>query len=303
MGCTAGLASVLITFISGGAKFQLAWPLPGGVIAIQMDALSAFFLFPVFIVMGVGSIYGEGYWPEMENQNNGRKLSFFYGALTAGLLLVMIGGDVWSFLIGWEIVGLSAYFLVTTESTDRDALRAGWIYLIATHIATLVLFGMFNAIHAVTGTWLLDVVLTGGSAMIVPVLLLAFVGFGIKAGLMPFHVWLPEAHASAPSHISAILSGIVLKVGVYGLIRVMTLVPMEPWFGGTLLFAGILSGILGVVFALAQHDLKRLLAYHSIENIGIIFIGLGIGVLGQNSLSGNSRVCGRSFACLESRFF
>jgi hydrogenase-4 component B len=309
LGCATGVTSVLLTLTNylwdafPSPALQFPWPLPGGVTAIHLDALSAFFLFPVFVVMGAGSIYGQGYWSENENPNNGRKLRFFYGALTAGLALVMIAGDAWSFLIGWEFVGLSAFFLVTTESDNREALRAGWIYLIAAHVSTLVLFAMFAALHASTGTWQLNDAIPKDSVMIGPILMLALIGFGIKAGLMPFHVWLPEAHATAPSHVSAVLSGVVLKLGIYGLVRIMTLLPFQHWFGLTLLFAGIGSGVLGVVFALAQHDLKRLLAYHSIENIGIIFIGLGAGVLGQNETWGALAMAGALLHVWNHAFF
>ncbi len=302
-GCVAGLVSAFTVFADGAYSSQFSWPLPGGVVAIHMDALSAFFLVPVFLVMGLGSLYGEGYWPEITNQTNGRKLRFFYGTLTAGLGLVMIAGDAWSFVFGWEITGLSAFFLVNTEGNSKEALHAAWIYLIATHVATLVLFAMFGALHMATGTWLLDVAVGANSAMIAPIWILALFAFGIKAGVMPAHVWLPEAHAAAPSHISAVLSGVVLKMGIYGLIRLMTLVPVERWFGLTLLFVGILSGILGVVFALAQHDLKRLLAYHSIENIGIILIGLGAGVLGRHEAWGALAFAGAMLHVWNHAFF
>jgi hydrogenase-4 component B len=303
LGCAIGMASVLFTFTAGGSQIQFPWPLPGGMITLHLDSLSAFFLFPLFIVMGAGSIYGQGYWPEFSNPGNGRMLRFFFGSLTAGFILVMIGNDAWSFLIGWEVVGLSAFFLVTTEANKAEALRAGWIYLIAAHASTLVLFVMFGALHSATGSWQLQNVIAKDSMIIAPILMLAFVGFGIKAGLMPFHVWLPEAHAAAPSHISAILSGMVLKMGVYGLVRIMTLVPLPQWFGFMLLFAGIASGVLGVLFALAQHDLKRLLAYHSIENIGIIFIGLGAGILGKNETWGELAIAGALLHVWNHAFF
>ena len=303
LGCIAGLSFVLFAFTNGNNQVQFFWPLPGSTVTIHVDSLSAFFLFPVFLVMGIGSIYGEGYWPESANPTNSRKLRFFYGALTAGLVLVMIAGDAWSFLAGWEITSLSAFFLVTTDRKNQEALHAGWIYLIAAHIATLVLFAMFGAFHSLTGTWQFNVAIDVRSTLIAPILILALVGFGIKAGLMPFHVWLPEAHAAAPSHISAVLSGVVLKMGIYGIVRVMTLLPLDNWFGLMLLFAGMLSGILGVVFALAQHDLKRLLAYHSIENIGIIFIGLGAGILGRNETWGALAFAGALLHVWNHSFF
>ena len=256
--------------------------MPGGTIRFAVDGLSAFFLMPVFLVSALGSIYGEGYWPEAEHPDNARKLRCFYGIATAGLLMVMVAGDAWSFLVGWELVGLAAFFLVTTEQDDAEALRAGWIYIIAAHIATLLLFAMFGLLREATGTWLLvRSSALGASPLLTPILVLALLGFGIKAGVMPFHVWLPGAHAAAPSHISALLSGVVLKMGIYGLVRTLSLLPAFPeWLGLALLALGVVSGVLGVVLALAQHDLKRLLAYHSVENIGIILIGLGVGVLG-----------------------
>ena len=284
-GCAFGIVTVVMIFAGGSYEARFAWPIPGGFIGLHLDRVAAFFLLPLFIVMGAGSIYGEGYWNESTHLDTGRKLRFFFGTLTAGFAFVVIAADAWSFLAGWEIVGLSAFFLVITESDKGETLRAGWIYLIATHVSTLLLFCMFALIHRETGTWHFDQSIL--NSHISGILLLALAGFGIKAGLMPFHVWLPEAHAVAPSHISAILSGLVLKMGVYGLIRLMTMIAEIPfWFGMVLLFAGIMSGILGVVFALAQHDLKRLLAYHSIENIGIIFIGLGVAVLGQHEAWG-----------------
>lgn len=303
LGCLAGLVVVVLTYIYGRAEIRFHWPVPGALIAARLDALSAFFLLPLFMVMGAGSLYGEGYWAEKDHSATGRKLRFFYGVLTAGFTLVIIAANAWLFLLGWEIVGLSAFFLVQTESTQPEATRAAWIYLIAAHAATLVLFAMFGAIYSATGSWELQPISVANSPLITPILILAFVGFGIKAGLMPFHVWLPEAHAAAPSHISAILSGIVLKMGVYGLVRIMTMVPTQPWFGFTLLFAGVVSGILGVVFALAQHDLKRLLAYHSIENIGIIFIGLGAGVLGRNEQWGALAMAGGLLHVWNHAFF
>jgi hydrogenase-4 component B len=302
LGCTAGLASVIFAFFYGSEKAAIFWSIPSGVFALHVDALSAFFLSPVFLVMALGSIYGLGYWPASENPTNGRKLQLFYGTLTGGLTLVMIAGDAWSFLIGWEITSLSAFFLVRTENS-KSALHAAWIYLIAAHVATLILFAMFGALHAATGSWLFDRVAAAHSGMTVPILILAFIGFGIKAGLMPFHVWLPEAHAAAPSHVSAVLSGVVLKIGIYGMLRIMSFFPVEHWLGFTFLFAGIVSGILGVVFALAQHDLKRLLAYHSIENIGIIFIGLGVGILGRDEIWGALAMAGALLHVWNHAFF
>ncbi len=282
LGCAIGTGAAVWALTGGTVTARFAWALPGGSITFSLDRLSAFFLVPVFVVSGLGSIYGEGYWAESRHPGNGRKLRVFYGVATGSLALVIAAGDAWAFLAGWEIVSLAAFFLVTTDQNDVQALRAGWIYLVSAHVGTLVLFAMFTLLRDATGGWLLvPSAVLGSSALLSPILVLALAGFGLKAGVIPLHVWLPDAHAAAPSHVSALLSGVVLKVGIYGLVRVLTMLPAYPtWLGLALVALGISSGVMGVALALAQHDLKRLLAYHSIENIGIILIGLGVGVLG-----------------------
>ncbi|HSB64505.1 MAG TPA: proton-conducting transporter membrane subunit [Thermoanaerobaculia bacterium] len=282
-GCALGVSAAALALAGSTAAATFPWALPGGALTFALDRLSAFFLVPVFVVAGLGSVYGEGYWAEAHHPGNGRKLRFFYGLATAGLALVMVAGDAWSFLTGWEIVSLAAFFLVTTDQDDAAALRAGWIYFVAAHAATLILFAMFALLRDATGGWLLaPSAALGSSVLLTPILLLALAGFGLKAGVIPLHVWIPDAHAAAPSHVSALLSGVVLKMGIYGLVRLFSMLPAYPtWLGLALLALGVTSGVLGVVMALAQHDLKRLLAYHSIENIGIILIGLGVGALGM----------------------
>jgi len=282
-GCAAGAVAAAWGLAGGAVTARFAWPLPGGSVTFALDRLSAFFLVPVFVVSGLGSIYGEGYWAEARHPENGRKLRVFYGVMTASLALVMAAGDAWAFLAGWEIVSLAAFFLVTTDQNDAKALRAGWIYLVSAHVGTLALFAMFTLLRDASGGWLLvPSGALGSSPLLRPILLLALAGFGLKAGVIPLHIWLPDAHAAAPSHVSALLSGVVLKMGIYGLVRVLSMLPAYPtWLGLALVALGVSSGVLGVVLALAQHDLKRLLAYHSIENIGIILIGLGLGALGM----------------------
>jgi hydrogenase-4 component B len=190
-----------------------------------------------------------------------------------------------SFFFGWEIMALSAFFLVTTQDDRQDVRDAGWLYLVAAHVSTLSLLALFAVLHSVNGSFTLAAVdegrLTEATGM--TVFVLALVGFGLKAGIMPFHVWLPSSHAIAPSHVSAIMSGVIIKMGIYGMMRIMSLLPTPPvWWGGIVLALGAGSGVLGVAFAIAQHDLKRLLAYHSIENIGIIVIGLGLALIGRS---------------------
>jgi formate hydrogenlyase subunit 3/multisubunit Na+/H+ antiporter MnhD subunit len=189
------------------------------------------------------------------------------------------------FLVAWEAMALSAYFLIVFEH-DRPGVRgAGMVYLVLTHAATLALLGMFLA----WGRGAPDLSfahLTPAAARAIgggtPILLLALFGFGVKAGMFPLHFWLPAAHAAAPSHVSALLSGVMIKTGIYGLFRVLSMLGAPPpWWAWTLLLLGLASALLGALWALAQHDLKRALAYSSVDNIGVILLGLGLGALGH----------------------
>jgi len=264
---------------------RFPWPAAGNSI-VGIDSLSAFFLVPIFLMGGLGSIYGIGYWPQLHHIRNGRRLRLFWGLLVAGMSLLVISRHAMAFLFGWEVMALSAFFLVATEDHKAQCRQASWIYLIATHIGTLTLFAMFALWRWATGSYDLKPVASDAIGLCVMNILffLSLLGFGIKAGIMPFHFWLPDAHASAPSHVSAMLSGVVIKMGIYGLVRFLSLLGDPPYvWGGLILLLGAISGLLGVVFAIGQHDLKRLLAYHSIENIGIILMGLGLAMLGRSA--------------------
>ncbi len=281
-----GLGGVFWFWTSGESRpIVMPWAIPGAQFNVAIDGLSAFFLVPVFLVSLLGNIYGLGYWKQTEHPQNGRRLRVFYGTLTAGMALQLIARDGILFLFGWEIMGLSTFFLIMTEDQEKDVQEAGWIYLVVTHTATLCLFGIFALLRAGSGSFLIAPLepdaLTPGVAT--AIFVLSLVGFGSKAGIMPLHIWLPSAHAVAPSHVSAIMSGVNIKVATYGLIRVMSLMPAPPLAWGAIVLAlGVVSGVLGVALAIGQHDLKRLLAYHSIENIGIIVIGLGLALIGRS---------------------
>jgi len=286
LGAGAGLAGVSIFWAGGPSQpIVLPWPIPGAEFSVALDGLSTIFLLPIFLVSLLGSIYGLAYWKQTEHQENGRKLRLFYGTLTAGMAMLVIARNSILFLFGWEIMALSAFFLVTTEDDKQDVREAGWIYLVATHMATLCLFALFGLLRAANGSFALTP-LTEGSLTprtATAVFVLSLVAFGFKAGIMPLHVWLPGAHSMAPSHVSAILSGVILKMGIYGLARITSLMPSLPLeWGEIVLVLGVISGVLGVAFAVGQHDLKRLLAYHSIENIGIIVMGLGLAMIGRS---------------------
>ena len=272
-------------FLGLSEPITIPWCLPGAEFSVAVDGLSAVFLLPIFLIALLGSVYGLEYWTQTDHPQNGCKLRLFYGILAGGMALVVIARNSIVFLFGWEIMALAAFFLVTTEDESAPVREAGWVYLVAAHVATLCLFALFALLRGATGSFALAPVaessLSTGAAT--AIFALALVGFGLKAGIMPLHIWLPSSHAIAPSHVSAIMSGVIIKMGIYGLVRVTSLLPAPPVSWGCIVLAlGVVSGVLGVAYAIGQHDLKRLLAYHSIENIGIIVMGLGVALLGRS---------------------
>jgi hydrogenase-4 component B len=183
-------------------------------------------------------------------------------------------------------MALASFFALTTEDQRKETREAGLLFLIAAHIGTLVLFAHFSLLKGETSSYAFPGpgALDGATLSAAAIFLTALVGFGFKAGIMPFHIWLPSAHAAAPSHVSAFMSGVIIKTGIYGIIRVTSFFHIPPsWWGLTLLALGMVSAVAGVLFAIGQHDLKRLLAYHSIENIGIITMGIGVALIGRSS--------------------
>lgn len=196
------------------------------------------------------------------------------------MLLVVLSRNGILFLIAWEAMSLSSFFLVMFVHEKAEVREAGWVYLIAAHIGQACLMFLFILLGGQNASLDFDKFTTPAGAA-ATLFLLALAGFGAKAGFVPMHVWLPDAHPAAPSHVSAVMSGVMIKTGIYGLVRIVSLIGAPAqWWGWTLLIIGAVSGIMGVLFALAQHDIKRLLAYHSVENIGIICLGLGLWLLG-----------------------
>jgi formate hydrogenlyase subunit 3/multisubunit Na+/H+ antiporter MnhD subunit len=284
-GCAIGLAGTVRVLVSGNPE-NLSAPsfMPGGAIHLQIDALSAFFLLPVFGMSILTAIYGGAY---MAGRGEPRKAAFSWfhlNLLTAGMAAVVAANDGLLFLVAWEIMALAPFFLVVFDDREPAVRHAAWTYLAATHLGTaflLVLFVMLGELAGGSDFSAYPAALDAHPELRSLAFLLALIGFGSKAGIVPAHVWLPEAHPVAPSHASALMSGAMIKVGIYGLVRTLTMLGTPPaWWGWLLLAVGASSGVLGVLFALAQHDLKRLLAYHSVENIGIIMLGVGAGVLG-----------------------
>jgi hydrogenase-4 component B len=285
-GCvTAAVGPATVLF--SGKTLALAIPsaIPGGDWRFGIDALSAIFLLAVLAVGALCAVFGANDASRAERPSGFMHLSF--ATLVASIALVVTARSVVAFLGAWEVMAISSYVLIVTHHEDAGVRRAGLIYLVATHTATLALFAMFATWAGPAADWSFDALaatsasLDGGTVTVI--LLLALVGFGVKAGCLPMHFWLPPAHAAAPSHVSALMSGIVIKTGIYGLLRVLLMLGGAPvWWGWLVFGIGVGSAFLGVLWALAQHDVKRLLAYHSVENIGIILMGIGVGSLGAS---------------------
>ena len=298
-----GLAGALASLVTRHSTlFQLSWSLPFGPFQLGIDPLSAWFLLPIFGVTGCAALYARAYWHADRHPATVRPLTFFFGIMTAGMAGVVLARDAFSFLFAWEIMALAAYFLVSTEHEKPEVREAGILYMITTHTGTLGLFVLFPLLYLLTGSWLFPspLTLTAASGLPSALFLAALFAFGLKAGIMPFHIWLPSAHANAPSHVSAAMSGVILKIGIYGLIRTLSFFHGVPlWWGCSVLLLGGVSGVIGVAFAIGQHDLKRLLAYHSIENIGIIFMGVGVALIGQTVGSEPMMLLGMAGALLH----
>ena len=287
VGGGAGLGLALEVFISG-APFVLEVPTLLSMVdglAFRLDALGAFFLGLVGLVAIPCAIYGVGYSEAYEDRYSLRLLGAMLNLFLLTMSLVPCAGNVLTFLLMWEGMSLTSYFLVLTETDEPDTVQAGGWYLAMTHAGLALVLAAFLLLGTGAATTAFGDLREAASALSPAtrnaVFLLALLGFGSKAGIIPLHVWLPRAHPAAPSHVSALMSGVMIKVGVYGLLRVgLDLLGGGPaWWGALLIGLGALSAVIGVLYALMENDLKRLLAYSSVENIGLIFIGLGTGFL------------------------
>ena len=277
-GSIAALIAGAIVLSSGAAwEWRSGFPIGGVPLHLRLDGISSVFLVLLSVVGGAGAVYAREYWPEKTHPRSARSGRVWWNGLVVSLGLVLLSANGLHFLIAWELFAVSSYFLITLDRQRREARAAGWLYLAASHTSTLCLFAFFGTLAACTGSWELGPM--RDHPELAPLFWLALFAFGIKAGMFPLHVWLPSAHASAPSHVSAIMSGVTIKVGIYGILRFSSLLPVPVAAGWLVAAFGVASAVLGVAFALGQHDLKRLLAYHSVENIGIILIGVGFALV------------------------
>jgi hydrogenase-4 component B len=277
-GSGAALGAAALTLVSGNVwELDSTACFGNEAIHLRLDALSALFLALLALLGSLGAVYGREYWDERTHPRSARAGRLWWSVLVSCLGLVLLSVNGLHFLIAWELFTLAAYFLVTLNRQSREVRASGWLYLGASHVAALSLFAFFTILAAQTGGWELGPMRE--RTELKPLFWLALAGFGLKAGMFPLHIWLPSAHANAPSHVSAMLSGMTLKIGIYGLVRFTGWLPVPASAGWVVAALGVVSAVLGVVFALGQHDLKRLLAYHSVENIGIILMGIGFALV------------------------
>jgi hydrogenase-4 component B len=302
-GCGAALAGSLLDLAASAAALFSVSPtmigLPFGnpvfTWAVRLDPLSAYFNVTLAALAAAVSLYSFGYLREMEGRRNLGAFGFFFNLLLMSLALVFTASNAFFFLVAWEVMALTAFCLISFEHEKEKTRNAGVLFLIMSHAGTGLLLIAFLVLASVSGS--LDFssfhLLASNLSAVRQgaVFLLFFFGFGVKAGIVPLHIWLPKAHPVAPSNVSALMSGIVIKTGIYGMARVFFDFYGAPplWMGSVVLGLGVVSALVGVLYALMEHDLKRLLAWHSIENIGIILIGFGAALmfraLGQANLA------------------
>jgi len=283
-GALGGLALAMAAFIGLGQSPEasvLPLGLPDLPFHLRLDALSACFLFLLGAVGAGVSIFAAGYLRRGEGTPPGLQ-SLYYHLFLASMALVLLADDAYAFMVAWETMALSSFFLVTSDHRLPEIRRAGFLYLLIAHIGAIAILLCFGVLHGTAGEYTFAAMRAAAPTPFwaTVAFLLALFGFGAKAGVLPLHVWLPEAHPAAPSPVSALMSAVMLKTAIYGLLRVtFDLLHTQVWWWGVLtLGLGLLTALYGVVFSAVQSDMKRLLAYSSIENIGFVLVGVGLAI-------------------------
>lgn len=282
MGCTLSILCAISVFIQGKITIILPVTLPFGPVVGNLDYLGAFFLLMFGIVGAATSVYAYGYTKEYYHCRL-PVMAGLYNAFLLSMVLVFTVGHVAAFIMAWEVMSLVSFFLVNHEYNKKVNTRSAYIYLVMTHIGTVFIIIAFLLLAAGAGSMnfsqLKGSLVSETSRNVVFVC--ALIGFGTKAGMVPLHIWLPRAHPAAPSHISALMSGVMLKTAIYGMCRFFLdfLGAGPAWWGVVILVLGMITAVIGALYAFIEHDLKRLLAYSSIENIGIILLGIGAGMV------------------------
>ncbi len=283
IGSFCGLLFAISTLITGHAvSFAMRISsIPFLSLSTHIDMLASFFILVITLIALFCSVYGIGYVKHFYGKYNIGVLGFFYHFFIASMVLVVSASNGLFFLIAWEIMSLASYFLVVYDRNDENNIKAGYLYLVMTQVGTVFILFALLLLYKFTGSFDFETIRSG--VVLIPlsikniIFALTMIGLGTKAGIIPFHIWLPSAHPAAPSHVSALMSGVMIKTAIYMMIRIFLdlLQPIPAWWGLAILIIGSISCLLGVLYALTEHDIKKLLAYHSIENIGIIMLGLG----------------------------
>ena len=285
LGALVGLLAGSVALASLGDTPQtavLVIGLPDLPFHLRLDNLSAIFILLLGMVSAGISVYAAGYFREGEGTAPGL-LCLEYHVFLASMLLVLLADDAYAFMVAWETMALASFFLVTTNHQQESIRRAGYLYLLIAHVGAIAILLSFGVMTSGSG----DYSFAGMRAQQLSpfwasaAYLLALAGFGAKAGLLPLHVWLPEAHPAAPSPVSALMSGVMLKTAIYGLLRVSFDLVGTPlwWWGVVALAVGLATALFGVLYSTVQSDMKRLLAYSSIENIGLLAVGIGLALI------------------------
>lgn len=287
IGCDAAMRVLLGAPTRDGLSTH--WPLPVGSATLTLDGLSAWFLLVIGVVSTGVAIYSWDYFRSAVRQEAIWSATALLNVLVAAMVMTVCAGDVVLFMVGWELMSLSAFLLVGFHHCDARTRRGAWMYLIAAHLGTafgvVPVFGAFAASTGSTSFGEFAGAFDPSRTTVCTILFfLGLLGFGTKAGIMPMHVWLPEAHPVAPSPVSALMSGVVIKTGIYGLLRLTTWLPPLPRGGAAVVIViAVVTGVMAILYAVAQRQYKRMLAYSSVENIGIITLGIGLGMLGRST--------------------
>ena len=277
--------------IMTGKPFSLSIPnrLPFFHLEILVDGISAFFLFMIGMVSFAVSLYSIGYSKKYQEAKRMPAFGFLFNVFVISMIFVVSSNNGFFFLMFWELMSLASFFLVIYDHDKEENIKSGMTYLIMTHFGTAFIFASFMLEYLQTGSLSFDALRNSSSSL--PLLtknvafVFAFVGFGTKAGIVPLHTWLPKAHPAAPSNVSALMSAVMIKIGIYGMVRtVFDLAgfgtsPDYAWWGMVMIVVGAASALIGVLYAVVERDIKRVLAYSSIENIGIILMGLGLSIV------------------------
>jgi formate hydrogenlyase subunit 3/multisubunit Na+/H+ antiporter MnhD subunit len=289
LACLIAFTGGICALYSPERALVLPMGLPDLPFNLRLDGLSGFFITAIAGLGAIISIYSAGYMQTFIGKRPLASFVVFYNLFLAGMLMVALADDAFFFLIAWEIMAVSSFFLVAFEDENAANRKAAFLYIIVAHVGAMLILLSFGIIAGYTGGFdnFSGYTFTAMRKASLPLPLataaffLSFAGFSAKAGVVPLHVWLPEAHPAAPSNVSALMSGVMLKTAIYGIIRVTfdIIHTHQWWWGGVVLVLGLVSAIYGALFAYTENDVKRLLAYSSVDNIGIILVGLGLSIM------------------------